>query len=61
MFSTNKDNEAIFRIKIPGIIEEDNNIYILGGYGFGLGRNLNWKISFSDNDEKNENNHKIIN
>jgi len=60
MFSTNKDNEAIFRIKIPGIIEEDNNIYILGGYGFGLGRNLNWKISFSDNDEKNENNHKII-
>ena len=61
MFNINKANEAIFKIKIAGIIEDDNNIYILGGYGFELGHNLNWKISFiNDNNEQAESNHKII-
>ena len=50
-FITNKNNKAIFHIKIAGIIETNNNIYILGGFNYGLGPNLNYIISF--NEEKN--------
>ena len=51
IFNINKYNETIFKVKIAGIIEASNNIYVLGGYGYGLGNNLNWKISFIDDKE----------
>ena len=60
-FISTKDNKSIFHIKISGIIEEDNNIYILGGYSYGLGNNLNYKISFINDENELENDYKIIN
>lgn len=50
---TNNDNRAIFGTKIAGIIESGKNIYVLGGSVYGLGNNLNWKITFTE-DEKDQ-------
>ena len=58
-FNVNKDNEAIFNVKLPGIIEENNYIFILGGCEYNLGNNLNWKISFED-DKDSDNIYKKI-
>ena len=45
----NDSIKSIFITKIPGIIENDNKIYVLGGYGYGIGDdNYNWKIEFSE-------------
>ena len=60
-FIINRNNESIFKVKIPGIIEIDNNIYVLGGYQYGIGQNLNWKISFtSDTEDEQDNKNKTI-
>ena len=60
-FIINRNNESIFNVKIPGIIEIKNNIYVLGGYQYGIGQNLNWKIFFtSDAEDEKDNRNKRI-
>ena len=60
-FIPNNTNVGIFGIKIPGIIEVKDNVYVLGGYQHGIGNNLNWKINFTtDSRDKEDNEFKRI-
>ena len=60
-FNPDNANVGIFGLKIPGIIEMKDNVYILGGYQHGIGNNLNWKINFtSDIRDKEDNEFKRI-
>ena len=53
-FIPNNNNIGIFGLKIPGVIEVRDNVYILGGYQHGIGNNLNWKIYFSSDERDKE-------
>ena len=61
-FKPNGANKGIFMgVNIPGIIEVKDNVYVLGGYLYGIGNNLNWKIYFSsDERDKDDNEYKRI-
>ena len=60
-FIPEKSNIGIFGLKIPGVIETKDCVYVLGGYQHGIGNNLNWKINFtSDERDKEDNEFKRI-
>ena len=49
IFITNDSNKYLFEIKGPGIVESNNNIYVLGGYNKEIFEFMAWKISFNNN------------